>query len=150
METIDPYLETDDKPQLAILVQTKNERLKMKDLDLPELIERAGEVWLSCMLFMVQGNLAAITMNHGITALKVSLGVVTTYFVAKKILKVNQFWKTLVLLAIITMIIDYLIHPTHFGEAWTEAVMTGLGASAFATVGHFIANRRTKGIRLRK
>ena len=122
----------------------------MRDLDLPEFIERAGEVWLSCMLFMVQGNLSALTMNHGITALKVSLGVVTTYFVAKKLLKVNNFWKTIALLAAITASIDYLIHPTHFGEAWSEAVLTGLGASAFATIGHFIAYRHTKRIRLRR
>ena len=47
----------------------------MRDLELPEFIERAGEVWLSCMLFMVQGNLSEITMKHGITAFKVSLGV---------------------------------------------------------------------------
>ena len=120
----------------------------MRDLDLPEFIERAGEVWLSCMLFMVQGNLSALTMNHGITALEVSLGVVTTYVVAKKILKVKNFWKTIVLLAAITAAIDFLVHPTHFGEAWSEAVITGLGASAFATVGHFIANRHTRKIRI--
>jgi len=120
----------------------------MRDLDLPEFIERAGEVWLSCMLFMVQGNLSALTMNHGITALKVSLGVITTYVVAKKILKVKNFWKTIVLLAAITAVIDFLVHPTHFGEAWSEAVITGLGASAFATVGHFIANRHTRKIRI--
>ena len=120
----------------------------MRDLDLPEFIERAGEVWLSCMLFMVQGNLSALTMNHGITALKVSLGVVTTYVVAKKILKVKNFWKTIVLLAAITAAIDFLVHPTHFGEAWSEAVITGLGASAFATAGHFIANRHTRKIRI--
>ena len=120
----------------------------MRDLELPEFIERAGEVWLSCMLFMVQGNLSALTMNHGITALKVSLGVVTTYVVAKKILKVKNFWKTIVLLAAITAAIDFLVHPTHFGEAWSEAVITGLGASAFATVGHFIANRHTRKIRI--
>ncbi len=120
----------------------------MRDLDLPEFIERAGEVWLSCMLFMVQGNLSALTTNHGITALKVSLGVVTTYFVAKKILKVKNFWKTILLLAAITAVIDYLVHPTHFGEAWSEAVLTGIGASAFASVGHLIANRHTRKTRL--
>ena len=119
----------------------------MRDLDLPEFIERAGEVWLSCMLFMVQGNLSALTMNHGITALKVSLGVITTYVVAKKVLKVKNFWKTIILLAAITAVIDFFVHPTHFGEAWSEAVLTGIGASAFATVGHFIANRHTRKIR---
>lgn len=100
------------------------------------------------MLFMVQGNLSALTTNHGITALKVSLGVVTTYFVAKKILKVKNFWKTILLLAAITAVIDYLVHPTHFGEAWSEAVLTGIGASAFASVGHLIANRHTRKTRL--
>jgi len=120
----------------------------MRDLDLPEFIERAGEVWLSCMLFMVQGNLSALTMNHGITALKVSLGVVTTYIVAKKILKVKNFWKTIILLAAITAAIDFIVHPTHFGEAWSEAVLTGIGASSFATVGHFIANRHTRKVRM--
>ena len=113
----------------------------MKDLDLPEYIERAGEVWLSCMLFMVQGDISQVTGGHALTALKVSVGVVVTYVVAKKILKVNRFWKTIVLLAIITAIVDYLVHPTHFGEAWSEAVLTGIGASCFATLGHYIANR---------
>ena len=56
----------------------------MKDLDLPEYIERAGEVWLSCMLFMVQGDISQVTGGHALTALKVSVGVVVTYVVAKK------------------------------------------------------------------
>ena len=110
--------------------------------DLPECIERAGEVWVSCMLLMVQGRFLDLTMAHAVTALKVSLGVVFTYFVAKKILGIHQFWKTIVLLAFITAVIDFLIHPTHFGEAWTEAVVTGLGASLFATIGHYVATRR--------
>jgi len=115
----------------------------VKDLDLPEFIERAGEVWLSCMLLMVQGDLSQITSGHAVTALKVSVGVVITYFVAKRVLKVKRFLHTIVLLAIITALVDYLIHPSHFGEAWSEAVLTGLGASAFATVGHYIANRHS-------
>lgn len=82
-------------------------------------------------------------MKHGITAFKVSLGVITTYFIAKKLLKVKVFWKTLILLAAITASIDF-IHPSHFGEAWTEAALTGLGACAFATLGHFIGNRHKK------
>ena len=113
----------------------------MKDLELPEFVERAGEVWLSCMLFMVQGDISKITGNHALTALKVSVGVVVTYVIAKKILKVKRFWKTIGLLALITAIVDYLVHPTHFGEAWSEAVLTGIGASSFATLGHYIANR---------
>ena len=115
----------------------------MKDLELPEFIERAGEVWLSCMLFMIQGDVSKITGDHALTALKVSLGVITTYIVAKKILRVNRCWKTIVLLAVITAVVDYLVHPSHFGEAWSEAVLTGLGASGFATVGHYIANRHS-------
>ena len=122
----------------------------MRDLDLPEFIERAGEVWLSCMLFMVQGNIRDLTMGHALTASKVSLGVIVTYFVAKKLLKVDRFWKTILLLAIVTAIVDFLIHPTHFGEAWTEAVLTGIGASGFATVGHFIANRHPKAFRSKR
>lgn len=109
--------------------------------DLPECIERAGEVWVSCMLLMVQGQVLELTGAHAITAAKVSLGVVATYFVAKKVLGIKKFWKTIFLLAVITAAIDYLIHPTHFGDAWTEAVVTGIGASLFATIGHFIATR---------
>ena len=56
----------------------------MKDLELPEYIERAGEVWLSCMLLMVQGDISQVTGGHALTALKVSVGVVVTYVVAKK------------------------------------------------------------------
>ena len=115
----------------------------MKDLDFPEFVERAGEVWLSCMLLMVQGNLSQITSIHALTALKVSMGVIITYFIAKKILNVNRFLHTIVLLAIVTAIVDYLIHPSHFGEAWSEAVLTGIGASAFASIGHYIGNRHS-------
>jgi hypothetical protein len=109
--------------------------------DLPECIERAGEVWVSCMLLMVQGQVLELTTSHAITAAKVSTGVVLTYFVAKKLLGIKKFWKTIVLLAAITAAIDFLVHPTHFGEAWTEAVVTGIGASLFATIGHYIATR---------
>ena len=95
-----------------------------------ELLQKLSACWVSCMVFMVQGNLLAITTKHCITALKSSLGALvlfgfTSFFTATKQLTAIQ---ESALLAVCMAAIDVTVHPSHFGAWWTEAVCTGIAA----------------------
>ena len=95
-----------------------------------ELLQKLSACWISCMVFMVEGNLHAITAKHCIIALKSSLGALilfgfTSFFTATKQLTAIQ---ESALLAVCMAAIDATVHPTHFGAWWTEAVATGIAA----------------------
>ena len=82
--------------------------------------------WLSCMIFMVQGNLMQLTSKHAIIATRT--GVITGALVVLMsfILPIFMF--------IGCFIADLLSHPTHFGHFWTEAFCTALLAASFSYV----------------
>jgi hypothetical protein len=95
-----------------------------------ELLQKLSACWLSCMAFMVEGNLLALTAKHALIALRASMGAlilfgITTFFAKNKGLGPLQESS---LLAICMAASDVLVHPTHFGAWWTEAVCTGVAA----------------------
>lgn len=111
-------------------------------------IEKASEAWLSCMVFMVQGNLASITLKHCLTALQTSIGVLIAYAACVSILseKYQNQWTRSVIAGIATAFVDLRVHPTHFGPFWSEAVCTGLGVTAMAIIVNYIKHFREKSI----
>ena len=89
--------------------------------------------WLSCMIFMVQGNLPALTSAHAIIATRT--GVVTgTLVVLMSFIPWKFHYKLPVFMFIGCFFADLLSHPTHFGEHWTEAACTALLAAVFSYV----------------
>jgi hypothetical protein len=89
--------------------------------------------WLSCMIFMVQGNMLNITSKHMITATKTgcitgSLVVLLSFIPIKFHLKLPIF------MFIGCFIADIITHPTHFGAVYLEALTTALLASTFSYV----------------
>ena len=89
--------------------------------------------WLSCMIFMVQGNLPALTSKHAIIATKT--GVITgSLVVLMSFIPWNFHFKLPILMFIGCFIADLLAHPTHFGHWWTEAACTALLAAVFSYV----------------
>ena len=52
------------------------------------------------------------------------IGVVLTSFVARLDNKITLAWIT----GLVVMVADIMIHPTHFGDWYAEAVCTGIGA----------------------
>ena len=89
--------------------------------------------WLSCMIFMVQGNLPALTSAHAIIATRT--GVVTgTLVVLMSFIPWKFHYKLPVFMFVGCFFADLLSHPTHFGEHWTEAACTALLAAVFSYV----------------
>ena len=87
--------------------------------------------WLSCMLFMVQGNITSLTSKHMVIATKT--GTLTGLLVVLMSFIPFQFYLKLPLLMFIgCFVADLLSHSTHFGERWTEAVCTASLAAVFS------------------
>ena len=98
-------------------------------------VRRFREAWISCLLCMVQGDISVVNWGHAVTASKTGTiagiaFVLCSYFPSVKNSKTVIVW----LIGLLTMCADILVHPTHFGEWWTEAVVTGLGASAICWI----------------
>jgi hypothetical protein len=114
---------------------------------LAPLVENVTQAGAACLITMVQGNLLAITLGHWLIASRTGLlsGAIATaaLFVAG--------WKRRSLVALVlgvaTFAVDYWSHPSHFGGAVMEAVVTALAASALSLlVGKLLARRRTTAI----
>jgi hypothetical protein len=96
------------------------------------LYQKISEVTPSCLLMMVQGDLSAITLTHWIKAFSTgtltAIGMILLSFIKSN----KEFYENKYLLAgltsIVTMIVDYKIHPSHYSGNYTEALMTGLAA----------------------
>ena len=89
--------------------------------------------WLSCMLFMVQGNITSLTSKHMMIATKT--GTITGLLVVLMSFIPFKFYLKLPLLMFIgCFIADLLTHPTHFGNNYTEALCTALLAAIFSYI----------------
>jgi len=89
--------------------------------------------WLSCMIFMVQGNLPALTSSHAIIATRT--GAITgTLVVLMSFIPWKFHYKLPVFMFVGCFFADLLSHPTHFGQYWSEAACTALLAAVFSYV----------------
>lgn len=88
--------------------------------------EGVSESTIACLLAMVQGNLLVLTIGHLLVAMQTGFiaGIIAFGVTVKA--RINNHWVIALLLGISTAIIDYLIHPSSFGGAATEAIVTGL------------------------
>ena len=83
------------------------------------------------MIFMVQGNLPALTSSHAIIATRT--GAITGFLVVVMSFIPWKFhYKLPVLMFIGCFVADILSHSTHFGERWTEALCTASLAAVFS------------------
>jgi len=90
-----------------------------------------SQTFLSCMFFMVQGKFMLITLGHVAVAAQVG-AICTAAFVL-----INRFslallenkWYLAGFVFTATFFADYISHPTHFGEHYTEALYTAAGAA---------------------
>ena len=95
------------------------------------LIRKFTEAWTACMVCMVQGDLSVLTLSHAFIASKTGLLTGIAIVVASFLPWTNK-WIGIFLTGLFTMIADIIVHPTHFGLEWTEAVVTGFGAMLLA------------------
>ena len=97
------------------------------------LVEKFAEAWTACMISMVQGDVTVLTLSHAFTASKT--GILTgVAMVVASFLPWDNKWVGIFLTGIFTMIADIIVHPTHFGPEWLEAVCTGFGAMMLALI----------------
>ena len=88
-----------------------------------------------CVLLMVQGNLAGVTLTHLAIASKTGLlgvfpllGVTFTRYSRH----LANRWISSGLVAICTFFADAAIHASHYPGAYTEAALTAIGAFVFS------------------
>ena len=91
--------------------------------------EKFGQAWSACLCMMVEGNLSALTVSHAITAAKTGSIAGVGFVIAAQFGGDKNKWLSAWVIGIITMAVDILVHPTHFGPEWMEAACTGLGAA---------------------
>lgn len=94
----------------------------------------------ACLTAMTQGDLTTLTLIHWQVALITGslTGLVGIMFTFGKLIKLQKNRYGVALVALFgTVIADYANHPTHFGNAWTEAVVTGLGAATLCLLMSF-------------
>jgi len=95
--------------------------------------EKFSEAWTACLLCMVQGDLSVISLNHVITAAKTG-SLAGLAFVIAALLPWSNKWLGIWLTGFLTMIADIIIHPSHYGNEFTESLITGLVAATIALV----------------
>lgn len=89
--------------------------------------------WLSCMIFMVQGNVLSLSSKHAIIATKT--GVITGLIVVVlSFIPFKFYLKLPILMFIGCFFADLITHPTHFGHQYSEALCTALLAATFSYV----------------
>ena len=89
--------------------------------------------WLSCMIFMVQGDITSLTSKHMVLATKT--GTITGLLVVlMSLIPIKFHFKLPIFMFIGCFVADILSHTTHFGEYWSEAFCTALLAASFSYV----------------
>jgi hypothetical protein len=98
---------------------------------------KAVEVAGVCMLLMVQGNIAGLTVTHlgvatqtGLLAVVPVLGITLTRYVHH----LANRWVASAVLAVCTFVADAAIHGSHYPGAYSEAALTAVGAFVFSVV----------------
>ena len=96
---------------------------------------KAVEAGAVCLLLMVQGDLAGITLTHlgiatqtGLLAVFPALGLTFTRYARH----LANRWTASALLGVTTFFADAMIHGSHYPGAYTEAALTGAGAFVFS------------------
>lgn len=99
-------------------------------------LEKFSEAFTACGLCMVGGDVTVLTLNHAIVASKtgflagLAIVLVSMFEWNKKQQEIVFLWAT----GVLTAIADIIVHPSHYGGEFTEALITGASAMAIAFV----------------
>lgn len=96
------------------------------------------------MTLMVEGNISALTLKHAYIASKTSLASIMVYLAASTFRKDLDANIESILLALSVAAVDWLIHPTHFGPWWAEAVATGIMAGFINRIAGLLSPSKTQ------
>jgi len=91
-----------------------------------------AKVTPACLMLMVQGNVLALGLMHWQTALKtagiVGILLVGLSFSAKTKAISDNKYSMAGMVALVTTLVDFNMHPSNFAGETTEALMTGVAA----------------------
>jgi hypothetical protein len=124
-------LELELHPVIVINKVDRHRRTVMKR-KLTPFLENIGESTVACLVAMVQGNLFAVSLTHWTIATQTGVvagGIAAT---ALLLMRTTVRWRIAIVLALVTGVVDYFMHPGMLGPGITEAVVTGLGAGALS------------------
>jgi hypothetical protein len=91
-----------------------------------------GQSTIACLTAMTQGNFASLTPAHWQVALFTGAlaGVFGVGVSFTRLFRLYRPWFSFALITFFsTLLADRLSHPTHYGSAWTEALLTAAGAT---------------------
>jgi hypothetical protein len=96
-----------------------------------EFYQNWAKAFAVCYPMMVEGDLSALTFTHFWKANVTGIIAATLATLTKKSWYksfVQHKYALAIILGVCTFVADLLVHPTHFGAFWTEALATGVGA----------------------
>jgi len=101
---------------------------------------KAVEAGAVCLVLMVQGHIADLTLAHlaiatktGLLAVFPALGVTFTQYARH----LANRWTSAMFLGLTTFLADAVVHQSHYPGEYTEAALTGIGAFGFSVVVSF-------------
>ena len=96
-------------------------------------LQKFCEIWTSCAVAMVGGDLTVISLKHAMIAGKTGVMAATAVVIAKYLARVDNKFMVAWITGVITMMCDLLSHANHsnfYGDGWWhEAAITGVGAA---------------------
>ena len=98
--------------------------------------ETFAQAWIACLLTMVQGDITVLSLYHAKVAAETGALTAVAYFMCSFFSSLDNKWANAMVVGFLTILADFIVHPTHFGSEWTEAVVTGLGAGTLAIILH--------------
>ena len=108
--------------------------------------ENIAEAAAACLITMTQGNFLAFTLTHWVIASQTGVLAGIAASAALLLTKTDNRWVIAIVLGLATAVVDYLVHPSMFGIAVTEAIVTGVGAAVLSyAVGTGICFWRVRG-----
>ena len=97
--------------------------------------EKFAGAWLACLLVMARGNIFdAFSFEHILLATVCGTvgAVVTVALLVQMDRTTNSVGRQATLSAVVTLIGDVFAHPSHFGPAWAEPLVTAAVSAGIA------------------
>ncbi len=107
---------------------------EQKNKKITPVIEYVSESTMACLFTMVQGNIFALTAVHFAVAAQTGVLAGIGAVIMLYITKARNRYIVAAILAILTAIVDYFVHPGNFGSVITEAIVTGIGAGILSLI----------------
>lgn len=109
------------------------------------MLQKFVEAFTACALCMVQGDLSVFTLKHALTAAKTG-GIAGFAFVIISCTAIKNKLAPVWLTGVLTACADIMVHPTHFGPWYAEAITTGVVAAFLAFVFTKIGERKNANV----